>query len=95
MRDYIELGSAPAEEECVQVSRDGDYLQPIVEECKRYRDLLRKTFGDEPASARLSIKHFPHDFGTYCEVVCSFDDEDEEAQEYAFKLESEAPLRWN
>jgi hypothetical protein len=57
-------------------------------------ELLRKTFGDEPERARLAIKWFDHDFGSYCEVVCWYETEDEKARDYAFRCENECPLTW-
>ena len=51
--------------------------------------------GEEPEGTRLTIKANPHDFGTYYEVVCYFDDEDEEAARYAFRCEAEAPDEWD
>lgn len=81
MRDCIEIGSAPCDEECVQVTRDGDYAPAMRAECKRFIDVIRKKLGDEVGSARLAIKGNPHDFGTYYEVVCYFDSEDEEGMD--------------
>lgn len=93
-KDYISIGSSPCDEQCVQVEPSGAYVGPMREECKRFLELVRKVMGEEPAGARLSIKGFPHDFGTYYEVVCYFDDDNEEARNYAFRCESEAPTRW-
>src|SRR5574344_870496 len=95
MRDYIELGSAPIEEDCVQVSRTEDYYDAMREECRRYRALLEiKCPIPEGINARYSIKQFPHDFGSYTEVCILFDDEDEAACDFAYNLENELPLRW-
>jgi hypothetical protein len=71
-----------------------DYREKAIAECKRFIELLRKTFGDEPARARLAIKWNDHDFGEYAEVVCWFQTEDEQAREYAFQCENECPLTW-
>ena len=54
-----------------------------------------RTVGEEPENAHLAIKSNPHDFGTYYEVVCHFDDDDEEAAKYAYRCESEAPSQWD
>ena len=40
-------------------------------------------FGKEPNGARLRVKSFSHDFGTYYEVVCRYDLDNPEAYEYA------------
>jgi len=94
MRDYIDIGSSPAEEDCAQVGTP-DYQQRARAECTRFIELIRRTLGEEPGSAHLAIKSNPHDFGTYYEVVCYFDDNDEEGMKYAFRCEAEAPVRWD
>lgn len=93
MRDYINIGSSPAEETCVQVGTE-DYARLSRIECNAYIEAIRKKLGDEPVGARLAIKAFPHDFGTYNEVICYYDDEIQESVEYAFKCEAEAPGTW-
>ncbi len=93
-RDYMELGPAPCEEDCVQVTRKGGYLLKMREECLRFIELIRKKLGPEPEGARLSVKSNPHDFGTYLDVVCYYDDEDDEARRYAYRCEREAPRTW-
>jgi hypothetical protein len=55
MRSYISIGPVPCDEDCAQVGRDG-YREQAVKECKRFIELLRKTFGDEPPGAHLAIK---------------------------------------
>ena len=93
-RDYIDIGSSPAEEDCAQVGSP-DYYTRAKTECARFIALIRKTLGQEPEGAHLAVKSNPHDFGTYYEVVCYFEEDDEEARKYAFRCESEAPARWD
>jgi len=93
-RDYIELGTTPCEEDCAQVGSD-NYTARAREEASRYIELLRKTFGPEPDGAELRVKSFPHDFGSYLEVVCYFDDNYPESVDYAFKCEGDAPAHWS
>lgn len=93
MREYLEIGSAPADEPCAQVG-DPDYGIKATDECRRFIELIRATLGPEPHGARLTIKSFPHDFGSYLEVVCKFDPTIESAVAYAFRCEAEAPTRW-
>ena len=95
MKDFIELGSSPCEEDCVQVSKEGDYVSAMRAECQRYLALIRAKCGEEVGKARLAVKGFPHDFGTYYEVVCYFDDTDEEGAGYAFRCEAHAPATWD
>ena len=93
VHDYISIGSTPCDEDCAQVGTD-NYNTRARDECMRFISLIRKSLGSEPQGAKLTVKAFPHDFGTYHEVVCYYDDENEEATNYAFKCESEAPSTW-
>ena len=93
MQDFMTLGTAPIDEPCAQLGQD-DYYDKVKAECRRFIQLLRQTFGDEPPGARFALKSFEHDFGTYYEVVCLFDTNDEEAAHYAFRCEDELPTTW-
>lgn len=70
-----------------------------MQECIRYRDLLIKRFGGidelDKKGVRFSTKVFPHEFGSYREVVVIFDDEDEDAVEAALHIENNLPQTWN
>lgn len=88
------IGSSPSEESCVQVTADGATIDAQKHECQAYIEALRRLLGPEPEGARLRIKSQPHDFGTYYDVICRFDENDEQAVEYAFKCESSGPLTW-
>lgn len=90
--DYLSIGSGPCEEACVQVSSD---LTAMKAECWRFINLIRKHLGPEPEGARLKVKSFPHDFGSYLEVVCFYDENNEAASDYALKCESDAPANWD
>jgi hypothetical protein len=71
-----------------------NYHKQAIEECTRFIELLRKTFGNEPDGARLAIKWFDHEFGFYWEVVCYYETEIESDRAYAFRCENECPLTW-
>lgn len=94
MKDRIEIGPCPSDEECVPVG-DQDYEARAKEECGRFIKLIRQKLGPEPAGARLGITANPHDFGTYLEVVCHYDDAFPESVDYAFRCEAEAPRTWS
>jgi hypothetical protein len=94
MRDFIEIGSSPAEEDCVQVSRTKPYTTEMIAECKRFRDLIRKKLGAEPEGAELVIKAFLHNFSTYYLVVCYYDSDLPKSYKYALDCEAKAPSRW-
>lgn len=91
--DYLSLGPVPAEEDCEQL---GPNYNPgkARSECRRYVELLRKTFGSEPDGARLKITSNPHDFGNYLDVVVEFDPSNKAAVDYAFRIERDSPGRW-
>ncbi len=92
-KQYVEIGSAPCEEDCVQVGVE-DYAILARAECNKFISLIKSVLGHEPTGALLRIKSNPHDFGNYYEVVCAYDPDVEEAVNYAFRCESEAPTRW-
>jgi len=93
MKDYINIGPTPCEEDCAQLGTP-DYREKALAECKRFIQLLRKKFGPEPEDARLAIKWFEHDFGSYCEVVCFYDTDIQESVDYALRCEGETPATW-
>ncbi len=93
MRDFISLGSVPVDEPCAQIGQQG-YHEMSVEECRRYKDLLLKVFGEPPVGARFGTKTFPHDFGSYREVVVEFDDSNEESVDFAYRVDGELPATW-
>lgn len=93
MRAYLNIGATPADEPCAQVG-EPNYGIKALAECRRFIELIRRKFGPEPEGARLTIKSFPHDFGSYHEVVCWYDDTMEKSVAYAYEVEGEAPTRW-
>ena len=80
MRDYMELGSSPAGEECVQLDENNpEYYSQMSEECHRYKEMLKKRFPiPNHINCRFGIKSFPYENGAYQEVVVYFDDEIED-----------------
>jgi hypothetical protein len=96
MRDYICIGPSPVEEECAQVgSKEYDYTSKARKECVAFKGQLIREFGVPPDGASLAIKSFPHDFGSYMEVVCYFDDNNEDAVNYCFNIENNTPGHWD
>ena len=81
MAEYLTLGSAPPEEPCAQTV-DADKVKAD------WRNQLERAFPD----ARFGLKGFPHDWGTYYEVVVYYGTERE--MEIAFQVERELPARW-
>ena len=93
MRDEMDIGSAPCDEPCVSVG-EPDYYPRAKAECDRFIELVRKKLGEEPPGAYLKVKSNPHEWGAYLSVVVAFDDNDEEARNFAYLCESEAPRTW-
>ena len=98
MMEYIELGSVPCDEPCAQVG-DDDYRERARRECRAYINQLTrmiKSAGKEiPEGFRLVIKSNPHDFGTYHEIACKFQDDNEAACELAYWVDENAPSLWD
>jgi hypothetical protein len=93
-QDYIALGPVPCDEDCEQVGTKNYDSQKAFDECSRFKQLILKKFGNPPEGAKVRIKHFPHDFGTYMEVCVVFDEDNQEAIDYAFKVEENLPMNW-
>ncbi len=88
MSDYIEIGSAPYDEECAQVGSD-NYTINARRECRAYVNQLKRQF----PKGRFGIKSFQHDFGSYYEVVAYYDTEEE--TQAAFDAEGNSPANWD
>jgi hypothetical protein len=92
MIDYIELGPVPGDEDCAQIGED-NYHRKAMAECHRYLEQLIRKWGEENAH-RFGIKRFPHDFGSYFEVVVYFDSDIEDELDFAIKVENNLPANW-
>jgi hypothetical protein len=91
MKDYIELGPTPVDEDAAQIKVQDDFLIQNLLECKAYKAQLLRT----SPGADVRIKSFRHEFGTYHEVCIYFDPADEAECERAFNLEGSTPLEWD
>jgi hypothetical protein len=89
MKNYLELGPVPADENCQQVGTPGYDHDKDTADLRRYKAMLEKRWPE----AHFGIKSFPHDFGTYREVVVYYDDEDENP--IAFEIEANLPWTWD
>lgn len=94
MQNWITLGCVPTEEDCIQVG-DANYLELAKLECGVYLRQLKRRFADMPNGAWFQIKSFPHDFGTYLEVVVKFDDCWSDCAEYVYEMEGRVPAQWD
>ena len=87
--DYLNIGCTPPDEPCVQVGHD-DYDKGSRIETLVYKDQLARMFPE----GRFTVKSFPHDFGTYREVVAYLTG-DEATDKAAFDAEGGGPLNWD
>lgn len=95
MKDYFELGSSPYREDCVQVKSGKDYRPEMTEELKRYKEQLEKIFPiPDSLTCHFGIKWFPHDFGSYGEIVIYYHNDIEEEVEFALFVEENLPNTW-
>ena len=92
--DYMNIGSTPPEEDCAQVGAE-DYRERTRAETNRYIEVLRQKLGREPIGARLAVKGFQHDFGTYYEVVCYYNEDFPDSLNYALACEGYGPKTWD
>ena len=92
--DHISIGAAPCEEDCAQAGRP-DYEERSRRECFIFLRMLERWYPAPNAKAWLDVKSFAHDHGRYREVCACFDDEDQAAREYAYRLERETPPEWD
>ena len=94
MKDYISLGSVPADEDCVQVGTP-EYAKQWKPECERYIKLLKRKFPQyDLFNVKFAVQAFPHDFGTYHEVVIQYV-ADTDGEEFAYFVEENSPTDWN
>jgi hypothetical protein len=94
MFETLNIGCTPYAEECEALGPNYNAAK-ARRKCFIFRDQLIRQFGHPPTNARLLVVSNPHDFGTYLEVSVKFDVDDDEAVNYAYKLESETPEHWD
>lgn len=97
MREELSYGITPCDEPCAQVG-SADYYERVRIEGHAYIDQLKRIYKeahgcDLPLNLRL--KSFPHDFGSYHEVVAVFSMEDEAMVEAAYWLDENCPASWD
>lgn len=94
MKDYMEFDTIPIEEECSQTGHTENYLQMQAIECKVLKKQLLRIFG-ECETVTIKRKTNYHDFGTYYSLCIYYDDENETASEFVYKIEDDFPLNWD
>lgn len=71
----IDIGVAPANEDCAQLGLTPDYSAANRLEVLAYRAAIIAVHGTPPEGCRLEPKSNHHDFGTYCSLVLTITDE--------------------
>jgi hypothetical protein len=89
VRDYIELGCTPCEEDCLQVGTNE--FGHIRKQVMIWERQLQRVFPESVCN--IGIRTFPHEFGDYCEAVVYFMDDYEEA--HGWDIESSLPEHWD
>ncbi|MDR1661422.1 MAG: hypothetical protein LBR95_03205 [Azoarcus sp.] len=91
----MNIGPAPYEEDPAQVGQSG-YDERSWRECTVYKRMLARQFPNpDEAAATLIVKSFEHDLGVYREVCVCYDDTNQAAIDYAYRLEREFPAKWD
>jgi hypothetical protein len=94
MKDYLCIGPSPSSETCAQVGEE-NYQEQAKKQCRAFLHQLERLFPKPPDGCYLSVKSFPHDFGTYYEVVCYFETDNEDSTKYAYNMENNSPENWD
>ena len=96
MNDYLSLGSVPSDEQCANVG-DANYQQQSVVECNTYKAMLSRLFPvpEKAGVCYFITKNFPHELGSYKEVVIRFNDDNPDAVEFALYVEHNIPAKWD
>lgn len=98
MSNYINLDPCPVNEYCEKVGNPNYHSLAIVQ-CERWKKQLEKHFDPIPDGVWLKVKEFPHDFGSYYEVVAYYlEERDEEGnnpnEDFVVNMQDNLPLKW-
>jgi hypothetical protein len=105
MKESINIGATPAEEDCEALGPNYDVAK-AKRECRAYINQLRRWLiaqghGEKLARVesegafRLYTKANAHDFGTYHEVEVKIEGDNEEAVELAYLIDGSGPREWD
>jgi hypothetical protein len=95
MKEYMEIGASPYDEDCAQVGTV-DYYDKSKAEMTAYINQLNRLFSDaESKGIDFKIKRFYHDFGTYGEVCMYWNIDNEISDQYVYIIESNLPATWD
>ncbi len=97
MRDFLDIESAPYEENCVQVNSNTNYMPAMRAEAIKFKEMLERRFAKliESTGIYLRIARNPHDFGSYLSLQVVYDDENEKQSDAAYFIEANCPETWD
>ena len=87
MKTFIDIGSSPCDEKCIQITED-DYSTTGFEECKKFKAQIERAY-PVPRNCSVGIKRCPYEDGYYYSVCVYFDDEDENGITWAYAVEAD------
>jgi len=91
-KEWLYLGPNPCNETCVNMND----FEGHRAEVKRFVQLLNDKFTNIPEGAWFGLKREDgSDYGTYYEAVVYYFEDDEEASNFAFFVESNSPVTWD
>ena len=93
---YMNIGTVPAMEDCVQVGTD-EYMDKARVETERFCKQIMKHY-PPVLGTMVRTKAFDHEFGTYVEVCVNNNKHIESAYQYALQVEADeknALLYWD
>ncbi|HRO59092.1 MAG TPA: hypothetical protein PK177_08005 [Burkholderiaceae bacterium] len=92
--EYVTIGAAPGEERCAQLGSD-DYEADSRVECTVFKRMLERLFPTDGTAIRYQVRKFPHDFGSYREVVICAPEGTPGFLVKATEVEHNVPVQWD
>lgn len=91
MRYYIDIDPIPANEDFPSKATNFEQRQLA----RVYREQLKREFPAWEGLVSFRIVSCGHDLGDYTQIRIVFDDDNQEAAELAYRIESESSLVWD
>ena len=79
MSYIIDIGGAPAEEECAQLGQTNDFEAANLAEVTAYKLAIIARHGLPPEGCKLIVHNNRHDFGLYRTLALRVEDDESEA----------------
>ncbi len=92
--EYYEFDTVPYGEECAQVGSI-DYKKMANLEIVVLIDQIKRTYGNIPDGIVFKKAECYHDFGTYYEIRCYYNEDVEKQVEYVMSIEQNFPKHWD